>query len=57
MHFILTNMLLSDLAELEPYTFLSPFLDVIRSEDTTGPVTGLALSSINKFLAYNLICR
>ncbi|KAG1678115.1 Golgi-specific brefeldin A-resistance guanine nucleotide exchange factor 1 [Nymphon striatum] len=45
----------SDLSELEPYTFLSPFLDVIRSEDTTGPVTGLALSSVNKFLAYNLI--
>ncbi|CAM1293367.1 GBF1 (predicted) [Pycnogonum litorale] len=45
----------SDLSDLEPYTFLSPFLDVIRSEDTTGPVTGLALSSVNKFLAYNLI--
>ncbi|XP_076459823.1 Golgi-specific brefeldin A-resistance guanine nucleotide exchange factor 1-like isoform X2 [Babylonia areolata] len=46
---------LTDLEDLEPNTFLSPFLDVIRSEDTTGPITGLALSSVNKFLSYNLI--
>ena len=32
-----------------------PFLEVIRSEDTTGPITGLALSTINKFLSYGLI--
>ena len=34
--------------------FLGPFLEVIRSEDTSGPITGLALSSLNKFLSYNL---
>ncbi|PVD38476.1 hypothetical protein C0Q70_01091 [Pomacea canaliculata] len=45
----------TDLDELEPNVFLSPFLDVIRSEDTTGPITGFALSSVNKFLSYNLI--
>ena len=28
---------------------------MIRSEDTSGPLTGLAISSINKFLSYNLI--
>ncbi|XP_070186725.1 Golgi-specific brefeldin A-resistance guanine nucleotide exchange factor 1-like isoform X2 [Littorina saxatilis] len=50
---VLNNI--TDLEELEPNVFLSPFLDVIRSEDTTGPITGLALSSINKFLSYNLI--
>ena len=44
-----------DLTELTPNEFLSPFLEVIRSEDTTGPITGLALSSINKFLSYGLI--
>lgn len=44
-----------DLSELAPNEFLSPFLDVIRSEDTTGPITGLALTSINKFLSYGLI--
>ncbi|XP_072050985.1 Golgi-specific brefeldin A-resistance guanine nucleotide exchange factor 1-like isoform X2 [Amphiura filiformis] len=46
---------ISDLNEIEPNTFLSPFLDVIRSEDTTGPITGLALSSVNKFLSYGLL--
>nr|CAB3248501.1 golgi-specific brefeldin A-resistance guanine nucleotide exchange factor 1 [Phallusia mammillata] len=44
-----------DLKDLEPSIFLTPFLDVIRSEDTTGPITGLALSSMNKFLSYKLI--
>ncbi|XP_041364766.1 Golgi-specific brefeldin A-resistance guanine nucleotide exchange factor 1-like isoform X2 [Gigantopelta aegis] len=43
------------LDELEPNVFLSPFLEVIRSEDTTGPITGLALTSVNKFLSYGLV--
>lgn len=46
---------LNSLNEIEPTVYLSPFLDVIRSENTTGPVTGLALSSISKFLSYGLI--
>jgi hypothetical protein len=45
----------ADLQELAPNEFLSPFLEVIRSEDTTGPITGLALTSVNKFLSYGLI--
>ncbi|XP_076818522.1 Golgi-specific brefeldin A-resistance guanine nucleotide exchange factor 1-like isoform X2 [Clavelina lepadiformis] len=44
-----------DLSELGPSVYLTPFLEVVRSEDTTGPITGLALSSINKFLSYTLI--
>lgn len=44
-----------ELDEIEPNSFLSPFLDVIRSEDTTGPITGLALTSVNKFLSYGLV--
>ncbi|XP_072165610.1 Golgi-specific brefeldin A-resistance guanine nucleotide exchange factor 1-like [Diadema setosum] len=44
-----------DLGAIEPNVFLSPFLDVIRSDDTTGPITGLALSSVNKFLSYGLL--
>ena len=48
---------IADLDELAPNEFLGPFLDVIRSEDTTGPITGLALSSVNKFLSYRLIGR
>uniref|UniRef100_A0A1Q3FES7 Putative golgi-specific brefeldin a-resistance guanine nucleotide exchange factor 1 n=2 Tax=Culex tarsalis TaxID=7177 RepID=A0A1Q3FES7_CULTA len=44
-----------DLRLVEPGLFLGPFLEVIRSEDTTGPVTSLALSAVNKFLSYGLI--
>lgn len=40
---------------MSPIEFLGPFLEVIRSEDTTGPITGLALTSVNKFLSYGLI--
>ncbi|BES91822.1 Sec7 domain [Nesidiocoris tenuis] len=46
---------IGDLRQLEPTRFLAPFLEVIRSEETSGPVTSLALSSVNKFLTYNLI--
>jgi len=50
---ILTHI--KDLRLIDPNIFLGPFLDVIRSEETTGPVTNLALSAINKFLSYGLI--
>ncbi|CAH2321847.1 Golgi-specific brefeldin A-resistance guanine nucleotide exchange factor 1 isoform X1 [Pelobates cultripes] len=50
---VLNNI--KELSEIEPNTFLRPFLEVIRSEDTTGPITGLALTSVNKFLSYALI--
>ncbi|XP_012936931.1 Golgi-specific brefeldin A-resistance guanine nucleotide exchange factor 1 [Aplysia californica] len=46
---------ITDLSDIEPNAFLSPFLEVIRSEDTTGPITGLALTSVNKFLSYGLV--
>jgi hypothetical protein len=44
-----------DLQEVDVIAILGPFLDVIRSEDTTGPITGYALSAVNKFLCYGLI--
>lgn len=40
---------------LNPLTYLTPFLDVIRSDATTGSITGLALTSVEKFLAYGLL--
>uniref|UniRef100_A0A8C7KZS7 Golgi-specific brefeldin A-resistance guanine nucleotide exchange factor 1 n=1 Tax=Oncorhynchus kisutch TaxID=8019 RepID=A0A8C7KZS7_ONCKI len=43
------------LSDVEPNIFLRPFLEVVRSEDTTGPITGMALTSVNKFLSYGLI--
>lgn len=44
-----------DLHCLEPGIFLAPFLEIIRSEETTGPVTSLALSAVNKIISYGLI--
>jgi hypothetical protein len=46
---------IEDLKLIKPNVFLDPFLEVIRSEETTGPITSLALSAINKFLSYGLI--
>lgn len=46
---------IEDLKLIDPSVFLNPFLDVIRSEETTGPVTSLALSAVNKFLSYGVI--
>ncbi|XP_019737650.1 Golgi-specific brefeldin A-resistance guanine nucleotide exchange factor 1 isoform X5 [Hippocampus comes] len=46
---------IKELSDVEPNVFLRPFLEVVRSEDTTGPITGLALTSVNKFLSYGLI--
>lgn len=36
-------------------SLLHPFLQVIRSSSTSAPITSLALVSITKFFAYNLI--
>lgn len=44
-----------DLRLIEAQVFLAPFLEVIRTADTTGPLTSLALASVNKFLSYGLI--
>ena len=30
--------------------FLKPFCDVVLSDDTSGPVTGMAISSVEKLL-------
>ncbi|KAG5678424.1 hypothetical protein PVAND_008098 [Polypedilum vanderplanki] len=46
---------IEDLKLLSPETFMSPFLEAIRSEETTGAVTSIALSAVNKFLSYGLI--
>ena len=54
-HILLLFLFSLDFNDLDSNIFLGPFLEVIRSEDTTGPITGVALSSINKFLSYGLI--
>ncbi|GMT18525.1 hypothetical protein PFISCL1PPCAC_9822, partial [Pristionchus fissidentatus] len=45
----------SDVMDMNPLTFLSPFLEVVRSQNTNGPITEAALSSVAKFLSYGLI--
>lgn len=50
---VLNNI--EDLRLMDPNVYLGPFLEVIRSEDTTGPVTSISLSAVNKFLSYGLI--
>ncbi|KNZ64264.1 hypothetical protein VP01_104g12 [Puccinia sorghi] len=44
-----------DLSQLDALTLLSPFLAVVRSNETNGPITALALSSIDKFLTYSFV--
>lgn len=41
--------------EMDPAVLLQPFLNVIRSDFTTGPVTSLALTSVTKFLNYGFL--
>ena len=43
------------LSDLDVTTFLKPFCEIVQSDDTTGPVTGMAISSLDKFLAYGLV--
>lgn len=47
----------SDLSSLDVMVFLSPFCEIVQSDDTTGPITGMAITSLDKFLAYGLIGR
>lgn len=46
---------IEDLKLISPELFLAPFLEAIRSEETTGQITAIALSAVNKFLSYGLI--
>ena len=39
----------------DPASFLLPSLEVIQQELTSRHTTGIALSSINKFLSYRII--
>lgn len=46
---------ITDIRELPADVIFAPFLEVISSQATTGPITFVALSSINKFLDYRVI--
>ena len=42
-------------SEMRPDVFLEPFLDIVRSVETSGPITGTALSSIHVLLTENML--
>jgi golgi-specific brefeldin A-resistance guanine nucleotide exchange factor 1 len=45
----------TDLQEIDTLLWLRPFFDVIESPETSGPITGGALSSLSKFLLYGFL--
>ena len=54
-YYYLKSLIRLDLSDLEPTQILGPFLEIIKCGDTTGPITGTALSSIQLFIQKNLI--
>lgn len=44
-----------DLSDLDTVDWLKPFLDIIVTPETSGPITGGALGSISKFLLYEFV--
>lgn len=42
---------------LDGIDYLQPFLDVIKSDDITAPITSMALSSIHKFVQCGFLGR
>ncbi|SAL99274.1 hypothetical protein [Absidia glauca] len=44
-----------DVKDLDALVLLNPFLEVIRSGSTTGPIAGTALGSVEKFLHYGIV--
>lgn len=45
----------SDVLDFDTMIWLRPFLAVVESAETSGPITGGALSSLSKFLLYGFI--
>lgn len=47
----------SDINDLPADAIFAPFLEVVSSPSTTGPITFIALSSITKFLDYHIVFK
>lgn len=45
----------NDFETFDTPSLLHPFLQVVRSSSTSGPITSIALQSIHKFFAYKII--
>ncbi|KAL0041048.1 hypothetical protein WJX77_003321 [Trebouxia sp. C0004] len=39
-----------DWSAVDPMDYLTPFMEVIRSPETSGPITGVALTAVSRFL-------
>ncbi|GAA5820135.1 hypothetical protein JCM3770_005386 [Rhodotorula araucariae] len=46
---------LDDPSSLDAVSLLHPFLEVVRSPETSGPITATALASIDKFITYSIL--
>lgn len=49
------DLVAPDVANLDALVLLHPFLEVVRSPETSGPITATALSSIDKFITYSIL--
>lgn len=45
----------ADWSQIEPLEYLKPFLEVIKSPETNGTVTDVALSSVLRILQANIL--
>jgi brefeldin A-resistance guanine nucleotide exchange factor 1 len=45
----------TDISELDTLKYFTPFLTIIQSEQTSGVVTHVALSAVNKFILYGFL--
>lgn len=46
---------LDSLDSFDMYQLFVPFIEVIRSPSTTGPITAMAITAVNKFFDYNIV--
>jgi len=42
--------IIADWSAVDPMDYLTPFMEVIRSPETSGPITGVALTAAARFL-------
>ena len=45
-----TVTLYADWSTVDPMEYLTPFIEVIRSPEISGPITGVALTAVTRFL-------
>lgn len=47
----------ADWSEVDPMTYLTPFLTLIKASDVSGPVTGAAAVALQRILQSDLLCK